>query len=330
MLAGRVPVGRIESLRKLRADVPARVSRAVDKALSQSAADRFATMGAFKAALSGVGAIGGGWPFGRIALALGGVVLVVAAVATFPLWRALIPDAAAQREAKVEGARLQGEAKALMKALETQRREIKEAFVAAQRELTQLDGQLRSAKTAEERQRLELARWAAGERLEGAGRVQERAKRAYEGADGIVAIEGAINAADASLRSGTAPAAIRQYQALLGVLGRLRSVPQQVRTELDAARAAMLARLDGQWGMGNCDAPSTWTAKGDVLQVYWPALGMAQEQVVQVLGDAVTTVVTTPAAQRGRTYRYVPRDTALDVDELATGRRASLVRCASR
>lgn len=52
MLAGEVPAGRMESLRKVRKEVPAGLSAAVDKALSPKAEDRFSDISEFATALT--------------------------------------------------------------------------------------------------------------------------------------------------------------------------------------------------------------------------------------------------------------------------------------
>lgn len=100
MLSGQVPTGRIESLKKVRKDVPAAVSDAVDRALSQKPANRYASMKEFRDALfrTRLSASAKNWKL--LGAVVGGLALVGLLVATFPSWRGVFPDRGAERQCR--------------------------------------------------------------------------------------------------------------------------------------------------------------------------------------------------------------------------------------
>lgn len=79
--------------------------------------------------------------------------------------------------------------------------------------------------------------------------------------------------------------------------------------------------------MSGCDAASTFTVKDSMLLQYWPSMGLAEEKIVQVGAETITTVVVTPASQRGKLFRYTPAGARLDVEDVAGNRRQSLKKC---
>ena len=85
MLTGAAPAGRVRPANQRRPDTPRPLSRALDRAFESDPADRFADIEAFAAALTSrsSSAVGRTW------LWAGGVamLLLIAAVATFPMWR---------------------------------------------------------------------------------------------------------------------------------------------------------------------------------------------------------------------------------------------------
>ena len=115
MLSGQVPTGRIDSLKRVRKDVPSAVSDAVDKALSQKPANRYTSMKEFREALFMSRLSASAKNFKLIGAVAGGLALVGILVGTFPAWRGVLPDRGAEASAKQEAARLQGEVKSVLK-----------------------------------------------------------------------------------------------------------------------------------------------------------------------------------------------------------------------
>ena len=327
MLSGQVPTGRIDSLKKVRKDVPAAVSDAVDKALSQKPANRYASMPEFREALfrSRLSATAKNWKW--LGAAAGGLTLVGILVGTFPAWRGIFPDRGAEASARQEAARLQGEVKSVLKLVDTQRREVKDAVSAAAREAERIEGQMRSAKSAEERATLQASLLEAREKGALAIEAEKRLREQLEGANGLPAIEGEISAAETALKSGHADEANNKFNAALATLNQIRAIPDDVRKQLQGARGKLLAQVDGKWSMSGCDSPATFTVKEAMLLQYWPSAGLAEEKIVQVAANTVTTMVVSPASQRGKLFRYTPAGSRLDVEDVAAGRRQSLKKC---
>lgn len=327
MLSGQVPTGRIESLKKVRKDVPSAVSNAVDKALSQKAASRYASIKEFRDALFASRLAASVRNFKLLGSIVGGVALLGVVIGTFPMWSGILPDRGAEAAAKQEAARLQGEVKSLLKLVDTQRREVKDAVSAAARDAERIEGQIRSTKSADERATLQATLLEAREKIALATAVDQRLREQLEGASGLPAIEGGISAAETALKTGNAPEANRQFNAALGALNQARAVPEEVKKQLLDARNQILSQLDGKWSMSGCDSASTFTVKDSVLLQYWPSVGLAEEKIVQVGAETITTVVLTPASQRGKLFRYTPVGARLDVEDVAGNRRQSLKKC---
>jgi serine/threonine protein kinase len=236
MLSGQVPTGRIESLKKVRKDVPAAVSNAVDKALSQKPADRYGSIKEFQTALSKSGISAHAKNVKLIGSVISGLALVGILVGTFPSWKGLLPDRAAEASAKQEAARLEGEAKSLMKLVEAQSREIKDAVSKNSRDVERLQSQLRSARSTSERQELESSLHTAQRLAELTDELNSRVKSRMEGSNGLPTIDGKMNAAQLLLKNGNANAAIAAFTEIVDSVKALQSFPAEERNKLLAAR----------------------------------------------------------------------------------------------
>jgi serine/threonine protein kinase len=81
LLVGEVPTGRIESLNKLRNDVPKHVSLAVDRALSSKVEERYPNITDFSTAFTRSAGGAGGFAFNpKVALSAAGLLLIVTVV----------------------------------------------------------------------------------------------------------------------------------------------------------------------------------------------------------------------------------------------------------
>ena len=327
MLASQLPSGRIDSLQHLRSDVPAAVSKAVDRALSARPAERFEDIAAFREALQrrslALGALAKRW------IAAGsGAAALVALVITFPHWRTLLPDPGARSAAKHEAARLQGEIKSMLRLVDTRRREVADAASNARRDSERLEAQLRSARTADERGAAQGALFEAQAEATLLADVNRRLSSMLDAPKGLTAVEGTISAGEAALKDGDVAQAQTLFNNALDALNQARAMPDALRTEILRARSTLLSQLDGKWALQpSCEGASTWTTKDFVLRQFWPDAGLAEERLLRSDAGALTTVVLNPAQQRGRLYRYTLAGAALQVEDLSAGRRQSLFRC---
>ncbi|WP_434926319.1 protein kinase domain-containing protein [Shewanella sp. HL-SH2] len=130
MLAGEVPTGRIESLHKIRKDVPASLARAVDTALAPKAEDRFANITEFKTALTKKGGASlPALPWKNIGLAAGVLIALLGVGGVLSSgsvdWASLLPKSKEEiATQKANVAKAQGEIKVYKQRLENGRRQL--------------------------------------------------------------------------------------------------------------------------------------------------------------------------------------------------------------
>ena len=326
-ISGQVPTGRIEPLKKVRPGVPPALSAAIDQALSPRPELRYATMEQFRSALHKAPG------FSLAALpksAYAAAALVVLAIAGFVLWPAfvkMLPDREAEARAQQEATRLLAEAKAIFRQLETMRREVKESATNVLREIERVEGQLRSARSNEERGQAQGALAALRSKADGEVEIEQLVRTRLDDASGLAALEGGVSAAEGLIKEKRFAEAQPQLEGLVATLRELKALPEVARRQLAESRQKLLAQLDGKWGLASCDGASTWTVKGDEIQIYWPGAGMFEAAVSQAGKGTVTVTVQAPASYKGRMFRYSPQGARLDVEDVAQGKRQSLQRC---
>lgn len=236
MLTGRIPAGRIEPLGVSRPDLSDSLALAADRALAGRADDRFATDTELLAALTAPPGRGvaplkafgrrtGMSParirqFGLGAAALAAV-LVIALL--WPMIKGLFPDREAERKAEQEVARLDGEARSLLKLVENDRREAKEDATAASRELERVDAQVRAARSPQERAALEAALREARDKLGLSQELERKLRERAEGPEGVPKAEGNVNAAVVAIKGKDRVEAVRLLKATVTSLNALRS-----------------------------------------------------------------------------------------------------------
>ena len=250
LLAGRVPAGRSEPLGALRADVSRSLSAVVDKALSANPADRFGSDAQFLAALSArqQPAAPAAAPAAPPAAAtsarsmkrLGiGIAAVAGAAALFLQWPVLtgfLPDGAAQKQAGQNIARLDGEARALLKMAETDQRELKEAVAGANRDVERIAGQLRAARTNLERASLDLALREARNAARLLTALENKFRDQAEGPKGLPKAEGNLSAAAAAAKGADQAGAVRLLEETVATLTQMRASITEDRKAAQAAQ----------------------------------------------------------------------------------------------
>ena len=247
LLAGRMPAGRIESLGALRVDVSPAVSAAVDKALSANPADRFGSDAQFLVALrtSKEPVTPAGTPgqshsrSGRRLKLLGGGAVLAGALALFlqsPALQGILPVGEAQKQLEQKVAHLDGEAKALLKMIEGDQRELKEATASAHREVERIAGQLRVARTSTERASLDLALREARNTARLATALENKLRGQAEGPKGLPKAEGNLSAAATAAKGADKAGAIRLLEETVDALTQMRTSITEDRNTAQAAQ----------------------------------------------------------------------------------------------
>ena len=252
LLAGRMPAGRIESLGALRADVSSGLSAAVDKALSANPADRFGSDAQFLVALraprplaapasapASTSARPADAAAGRLKRLGMGVAVVAAALVLFLQWPMLtgyLPDGEAQKQIEQKIARLDGEAKALLKMVEGDQRELKEAVASANRDVERIAGQLRAARSSVERASLDLAQREARNTARLITALENKLRDQTEGPQGLPKAEGNLSAAATAAKRADQTGAIRLLEETVGSLTLMRASISEDRKTAQAAQ----------------------------------------------------------------------------------------------
>ena len=141
-----------------------------------------------------------------------GAAAIVAAVASFFLWPMLsagIFDRESDKKADQEIARLDAEAKSLLKLVERDRQEMKDAVAAANRESEEIKAQLAAARTPQEREPLAAAQLEAIETARLNAKLERALRDATEGPTGLPKAEGNLSAAAVAVRNGDRAGALK-------------------------------------------------------------------------------------------------------------------------
>lgn len=176
-------------------------------------------------------------------LAIAAAVLVAVAVAALA-WTGL-RDSAEQKKAEQTIARLEGEARSLVKLVDNDRREVREATVAAGRESERVEALVRSTKSSEDRQALNAALDQARRMARASVALENKVRERIEGPAGLPRAEGTLGAASAAARGGDRSEAIRLLEDTVASLSKMRSSIAEDRrstqAELDKRREELLA-----------------------------------------------------------------------------------------
>lgn len=251
MLAGRVPAGRSEPLGTLRADVSAMLSAAVDKALSANPASRFGSDAQFLAALdapkpSTAPAAGASRAAAaparpgaaaspatpattssrglkQLGIGIAAIAAAVAVLLQWPLLTGLLPDGAEQKQIEQNIARLDGEAKALLKMVDSDQRDLKEAVAGANRDVERIAGQLRAARTNLERASLDVALREARNAAKLLTTLENKFRDQAAGPKGLPKAEGNLSAAVAAAKGADKAGSVRLLEETVASLTQMRA-----------------------------------------------------------------------------------------------------------
>ncbi len=180
----------------------------------------------------------GRWKWAAVgAVALAALVLAVS-------WTA-IRDGAEQKKAEQAIAALEGEARSLLKLVDGDRREIKEATAAASREIERVEALVRSTRSSQDRQALDAALDQARGMARASIGLENKVRERVEGPAGLPKAEGTLGAASAAAKGGERAEAIRLLQETVASLVQMRTKIAEDRkttqAELEKRRVELLA-----------------------------------------------------------------------------------------
>ena len=173
----------------------------------------------------------GGWGakrLGLVAAVIVGVVVAGAAVKGF------LPDGEASRQAEQEIARLEAVAKSMLKLVESDRQEVKEAVTIAGQEVERVRAQVSTARAGAERQNLEAALLEALQTARLNASLEQGLRKFAESPEGLPRIEGSLAAAAAAGRVKDQPGAIRLLGDAVAALTQMRAKNADERKTLQA------------------------------------------------------------------------------------------------
>ncbi len=175
----------------------------------------------------------------------GAVIAVIGLIALFPLLKGMLPDAEAQKKAEQAVARLEGNARSLLKLAEGDRREIKEATAASAREIERVEALVRSTRTSQERLALDSLLVEARRMARASAALEDKVREQIDGPAGLPSAEGNLNAAAAAARGGDRIEAIRLLEGTVASLTALRTKVAEerkaVQADQDKRREQLLA-----------------------------------------------------------------------------------------
>ena len=175
----------------------------------------------------------------------GAVIVVVGLAALFPVLKGMLPDPEAQKKAEQAIARLEGNARSLLKLAEGDRRDIKEATAASAREIERVEVLVRSTRTSQERLALDAVLVEARRMARASAALEDKVREQIDGPAGLPSAEGNLNAAATAARGGDRVEAIRLLEGTVASLTALRTKVAEerkaVQADQDKRREQLLA-----------------------------------------------------------------------------------------
>ena len=139
-----------------------------------------------------------------------------------PAIKGLLPEGAEGKKSEQTIARLEGEARSLLKLVDSDRREIKEATAASSREIERVEGLVRSTRTSQDRVALDAALGEARRMAKASIGLEDKVRERVEGPSGLPRAEGNISAATAAAKGGDRAEATRLLEETVASLTQMR------------------------------------------------------------------------------------------------------------
>jgi len=172
-----------------------------------------------------------------------GSAIAAAALIAFS-WTA-IRDSAEGRKSEQSIARLEGEARSLLKLVDSDRREIREATAASGRDIERVEALVRSTRSSQDRLALDAALDQARRMARASLGLENKIRERVEGPSGLPRAEGTLGAATAAAKGGERAEAIRLLEETVASLTQMRSAiandRKTTQAELDKRREDLLA-----------------------------------------------------------------------------------------
>jgi hypothetical protein len=176
------------------------------------------------------------------AAAIAGVIVLAL---SWPAIKGLLPDGPGQKKAEQAIARLEGEARAMLKLLDGDRQEVKEATTASSREIERAEGLVRSIRASQDRQAYDAVVGEARLMAKASIALEERVRERLEGPSGLPKAEGTLSAAAAAARGGDRAESVRLLEVAVASIAQMRASIAEDRkatqAELDKRREGILA-----------------------------------------------------------------------------------------
>lgn len=192
---------------------------------------------------------------GMVAAIVVGVVVAGAAVKSF------LPDGEGAKQAEQEIARLQAMSKSMLKLVEGDRQEVKEAATIASQEVERVRAQVSTARAGAERQNVEAALLEALQTARLNASLEQSLRKFAESPEGIPRIEGALAAAAVAERVKDRNGALKQLGEAVAALTQMRAKIADERKTLQAELARRREAFQVAQGRARADDDVRATAE---------------------------------------------------------------------
>lgn len=173
-----------------------------------------------------------------------GFAAVLIALGSFLLWpslKGMLPDQEVEKQAALDVARLEGEARSLIKLLDAERRERKEAVAASARDIARIEEQLRAARTSTEKAGAQAALREARNTAALNTLLEQKVRDQTDGQNGLPKAEGNLSAAASAAKSKDNVVAAKILQETVALLTAARA---KIADDRKAAQSEQLKRQD--------------------------------------------------------------------------------------
>ena len=160
--------------------------------------------------------------------------VVVAAGIGFAVMKGMGPGGDSARKVELDAARLDGEARSLLKLFDNDRRDLKEATAQSGKDIERLEGQVRAARTPQEKAPLEAALREARDKANAGAELEKKFRDRTEGPEGLPKAEGNLNAAAVAVKGKDGAEGLRMLGETVASLTALRAAIGEDRKAMQA------------------------------------------------------------------------------------------------
>lgn len=319
LLTGSAPVSDAASLQQVRADVPRRLARVLEQALSGDADKRFADAASFRKALGHPKALASSaspadmTTFAWVAAGLAIILCIFGAAITYrsELERLMPWRLASERR---EAIRLSGVVQAMVARAKEEAQRLRSEADESGAEAARLLDRLEAAASGPEYDNV-LPRYVDAS-LESNRKTDLQAAYAGKLSHRDLDVEVALAEATGLLAAEDYSSAVQRFRQLFSEFETRSKFAEEAREELRHGQQETVGRLEGQWGLDNCASPSTWHVVEGALEVKWPGKGVFNERILGADKRSVFTTAEMPENSTVKLYKYTFDGEALIAQEL--------------